>query len=64
MAKIFTHDCKKCKTETEHTVVMQTYSLHVTCKVCGTTDNVPIGNSATASNKSDNENETKNGKDT
>lgn len=44
MAKVFTHDCKKCKTETEHDVVMQTYSLRVTCKTCGANENVPYSN--------------------
>lgn len=43
MAKIFTHDCKKCKKETEHTAVLESKNIKVTCKTCGTVDNVPIG---------------------
>ena len=44
MAKVFTHDCKKCKTETEHDVQVVAYSLHVTCKVCNHSENVSLKN--------------------
>lgn len=44
MAKIFTHDCKVCKTETEHHVQTGTYNLHVTCKVCNHSENIPYTN--------------------
>lgn len=35
MAKIFTHDCEVCKTETEQDVKLAGNKLHIKCKCCG-----------------------------
>lgn len=42
MAKIFTHDCTVCKTETEQDVQLSTNHLNIKCKCCGHKESIPL----------------------